>query len=356
MSSRTLCLCLKTFGCLLLLSFSLFAQTEPPAAPPKRPALKAPAEPQLAKPAEQPEDAGTIKLETALVNVPVLVMDHNGKYLPHLTRQDFQIFEDNIAQEIDAFAPVEAPFNVVLLLDTSGSTRFKLEDIQRAALAFVEALRAQDRVMVVSFDTRIYIDCEFTGDRRKLREAILRTRTGQVTRVYDAIDLVMTERLNKMTGRKAIVLFSDGVDTASQLATALGNLEMLEEADVLVYPIWYDTQPEMQGGTALVLNGKPVPLPPGFRVRTDPVAYERGAKYMRELADRTGAQHYQAASIPDLHKAFAQIADELRFQYALSYYPSNTALDGSYRRLRVRVNVPEAVVRTRKGYRAASKP
>lgn len=348
--------CVKAIGLVLSLSLTVLTQGNPPDKPLKRPALKPPAEPQVGKPTEQLEDAGTIKMETALVNVPVLVMDHNGKYLPKLTRQDFQVYEDGIAQEIDAFASVEAPFNVVLLLDTSNSARFKLEDIQQAALAFVEALREQDRVMIISFDSRIYIDCEFTGDRRKLRSAILQTRTGQATRVYDAVDLVMTERLNKLSGRKAIVLFSDGVDTASQLANQLSNLEMLEESDVLVYPIWYDTKGDLiQAGAFTSLNGKVYQLPLGAGGNLDS-AYERGARYMHELADRTGARHYQAATIPDLQKAFASIADELRYQYALSYYPTNTALDGAYRRLRVLVSTPNAVVRTRKGYRAASKP
>jgi Ca-activated chloride channel family protein len=210
-------------------------QTEPPK---PKPSLK-PAGSDLAAPVEpeKVQDAGTIKLDTSLVLIPVSVLERDGKYIPNLTKDDFQIFEDDIKQEIDHFSSVEAPFNVVLLLDTSGSTRFKIEDIQRAALTFVEQLRPQDRLMVVSFDQRVYIDSEFTGDRRQLRRAIQHTRTGGSTRLYDAVALVLTERLNRLQGRKAVVLFTDGVDTASRLASALSTIDLVEESGALIYPI-----------------------------------------------------------------------------------------------------------------------
>jgi VWFA-related protein len=362
----------KWLVCLIvLLSLSLLtaqaepAQQQPPPptspppdaqkteAPKPKPTLKLPGS-ELATP-QQPQqtpDAGTIKLDTSLVLIPVSVIDRDGKYIPNLTKDGFQIFEDGIKQEIDHFSSVEAPFNVVLLLDTSGSTRFKIEDIQRAALTFVDQLRPQDRVMVVSFDQRVYIDSEFTGDRAQLRRAIHQTRTGGSTRLYDAVDLVLTERLNKMTGRKAIILFTDGVDTMSQLATSLSTIDRVEESGVLLYPIQYDTQANL--GSTITVNGKPMRPAPGSP--GSPEAYERASKYLRELADRTGARHYQAETIENAERAFALIAEELRHQYSLSYYPANVARDGSYRRIRVTVNQPNVVVRARAGYRAASSP
>ena len=156
-----------------------------------------------AKPAAETEEV--IKIDTALVYVPVRVMDKDGKYIPDLTKKDFQIFEDSTAQEIENFSNVDDPFHVVLLLDMSGSTRFKVEDIQDAALEFIEHLRPQDRVMVASFESSIFVDVDFTNDRAKLTKAILRTRTGGGTRLYDAVDLVLTERLNRIQGRKAVV-------------------------------------------------------------------------------------------------------------------------------------------------------
>jgi len=342
-----------------------------------QPTLKAPGdEPTDAQREQQkaPADAGaTIKVDTTLVTIPVSVLDKEGKYAPHLTKKDFHIYEDGVEQEIADFSTVEVPFHVVLLLDTSGSTRFKIQDIQRAAVAFVNELRPDDRVMVVSFDEDIYIDSEFTSDRDQLRRAIYQTRTGRATRLYDAVDLVITERLKRVQGRKAIVLFTDGVDTASRLATDRSTLARVEESGVLVYPVQYDTEGNMGGPFGRGRGGQPPIFGPRFpggggrRRPFDPLVnnqfprggrqadYGRAAKYLRDLSERSGARLYHAETISSASQAFSQIADELRHQYALSYYPTNEARDGSYRRIRVRVDQPNLVVRARDGYRATGK-
>lgn len=341
----------------------------------QRPSLKIPGDESASRqatPQTGTNDETTIRVDTTLVTLPVSVLDRNGKYVPHLTKQDFSIYEDGVEQEIADFAAIETPFNVVLLLDTSRSTRFKIEEIQRAAIAFVEQLRSHDRVMVVSFDEEVYIDSEFTSDRTQLRRAIYGTRTGGGTKLYDAVDLVITERLNQIEGRKAIVLFTDGVDTMSKFASARSTLELVEESDVLVYPIRYDTEsdvagPRRRGGRRppVIINPWPLPRWPQPSGRRWPMAslpqrgsspeeYRRGAQYLRELAERSGARLYQADTLGNLSQAFSLIADELRHQYTLSYYPTNTARDGSYRRIRVIVNRPDLVVRARAGYRAAS--
>lgn len=336
-------------------------QDPPPVGEKPKPKLKLPDEDPTAatqKP-KKPDEEFTMKLDTALVNVPVLVLDRDGKYLPNLKREDFEIYEDGIKQEIDRFSSMEAPFNVALVMDTSGSTRFKLEDIQSAALAFSDQLRQQDKLMVVSFDSRIYVDSEMTGDRRQMRRAILQTRTGGATRLYDAVDLALTERLNKIEGRKAIVLFTDGVDTASRIASALSTLELVEESNVLVYVIQYDTKADAQRGPRIIT------ATPQGRIISDKTIQVHGAsdkeylygdKYLHETADRSGARLHKAETITDVNQAFSQIADELRHQYALSYYPANEKRDGSYRKIRVVVSKPDAVVRSRKWYRAASEP
>jgi len=328
-----------------------------------------------AKPEAQDPDA-TIKIDTTLVTIPVSVLDRDGKYIPNLAKRDFHLFEDNVEQEITGFNSIEAPFHVVLLLDTSGSTNFRLGDIQKAALAFIDQLHPDDHVMIVSFDSDIYIDAEFTSDRDQLRRAIRQTRTGGWTRLYDAVDLVITERLGKVQGRKAVVLFTDGVDTASNLASASSTIDRVEESGVLVYPIQYDTEgslagpwgPPRGGGTPPIFRPYPFPrFPRGGRRRWlyDPSTtwqyprgsrhddYLRAAQYLRNLAERSGARLYRADTTGNLKKACSQIAEELRHQYSLSYYPSNTARDGSYRRIRVRVEQPNLVVRARDGYRVA---
>lgn len=357
------CLGIVLCGCSALAAFSQSAfhpengQASQGAEKPK-PKLKPPDEDPTAatqRPKKADEET-TVKFDTTLVNVPVLVLDRSGKYFPDLKRDDFQIYEDSIKQEIDGFNSTEAPFNVALMLDTSNSTRFKLEDIQRAALAFSDQLRQQDRMMVVSFDSKIYVDSEMTGDRKQMRRAILETRTGQATRLYDAIDLVLSERLNKVEGRKAIVLFTDGVDTASKLASALSTLEQVEESNVLVYVIQYDTHNDVASGGVLMMGR------PGGPVTTKKIQvpgpgekeYLYGDRYLTEMADRSGARLHKAETLTDVSQAFSQIAEELRHQYSLSYYPANEKRDGSYRKIRVVVSKPDAAVRARKGYRAAS--
>lgn len=307
--------------------------------------------PEPDKPAEAkvpaPENDDVIRIDTALIYVPVRVMDKDGKYIADLQVKDFKVYEDGVAQEIEHFSAVDDPFNVVLMLDTSGSTRFKIEDIQDAAVTFTEQLRPQDRVMVVSFDQKIWVDTEFTNDRTKLMKAILRTRTGSSTSVYDAVDLVLTERLSKLQGRKAIVLFSDGVDTSSSLATLQSTMERVEESNSIVYSVHYDTR-------AAVLAT--APLPPNMIIPgSSEKDYQRAEKYLLELANRSGGRFYEAATLGDAKQAFASIAEELRRQYGLGYYSKNDQRDGAFRKIRVQGAHPNWAIRSRLGYRAPKK-
>jgi len=295
-----------------------------------------------------PTDPSALRIETTLVIVPVMVMDKDGKYLPGLTVTDFQVYEDNVKQEISDFGSAETPINVALILDTSGSTRFKLEDIQDAAMAFVDQLRPQDRVMVVSFDQQVRVETEFTNERDKLMRAILRTRTGGGTRVHDALDLTLTERLNNIQGRKAIVAFTDGVDNLSWLATWKDVTARVEESGVIVYPVRYDTMADVT--PAFAATG----LPPNVKVTVagaNKEEYDRAAQSLKNLAAASGGRYYEVETIGDAKQAFANIAEELRRYYWLGYYPPNTARDGKYRKISVAVSKPEAVLRARQGYR-----
>ena len=163
------------------------------------------------------DENGTIKMDTSLVTVPVSVIDRDGKFIPFLKKRDFRIYEDGVEQDIESLKSVETPFHVALVLDTSQSTLFRMEDIQDAAYEFVRQLRRDDQVMVVSFDGRVRFHCDFTSDQGLLREAIYETRTGGSTKLYEAVDKVV-DRLEPIQGRKAIVLFTDGVDTSSRRA------------------------------------------------------------------------------------------------------------------------------------------
>ena len=182
------------------------------------------------------------------MTLPVSVTDRNGRYIPNLTKTDFRLWEDGVEQQVAFFSSVDKPFSVVLVIDTSGSTRFKIEEIQDAAITFVSQLRSDDRVMVVSFDDNVRVLTEFTGDRNRMRDAIRRTRTGNGTRLYDAIDLIINQRLNQVDGRKAVVLFTDGVDTASNHSSYASNIRDAEELDALIYPVQYDTYRDVASG------------------------------------------------------------------------------------------------------------
>lgn len=341
------------------------------------------------------DENGVIKLDTFLVTIPVSVMDRYGKFVPFLVKRDFHVYENTIEQEIESVESVAAPFHVALVLDTSNSTEFNLEDIQDAAVAFVNQLRPDDQVMVVSFDDRVRIESEFTSDRGQLRAAIYRTRTGGSTKLYDAMQMTLQDRMARVEGRKAVVLFTDGVDTSSRRASARSTLEQVEESDTLVFPIGYDTEDSMRGGGGGVygpgqggtppIYRTPWPMPRGrgrwpFMQLTTPWMgqsftpqwpqqwpqgrmpqprgntrneYERGARYLEELADRSGGRLYMADTLTHVSQAFTRIAEELRFQYRINYYPNNSNKDGTFRKIKVRVDKPDLVVRARDGYKAA---
>jgi len=307
-----------------------------------------------------------VRVETNLVTVPVSVFDRQGRFVTSLRQQDFRIFEDGVEQEVAYFEPTEKPFTVALLLDTSSSTRFHLWQIQEAAIAFARQLKPQDRVLVVTFDDEVLLLTEATNDQDLISAAITyNARTGGRTRLYDAVHLVIGERLNKVKGRKAIVLFTDGVDTASYSADYEKTIREVEELDVLVYPIRYDTALDPTFSTGRVV----INPPPGYGGRypvgarqsgviyglpsagAGPFDDERAGRYLSELADKTGGRLYNADDPRQLARAFSLISEELRRQYSLGYYPkAPPAGAGERRQIKVRVRRPELAVRARDGY------
>jgi Mg-chelatase subunit ChlD len=194
------------------------------------------------KPSQDPsQDADTIKIDTDLVTVPVIATDRNGTYVADLRQEEFALTEDGVAQQIAFFGKISLPFHVVLMLDTSSSTEDKLPLIQKAASAFVDQLQPADRVKVISFDDRVRDLNEFTNNRETVRNAIYSTKSGQGTKVYDAMELALNT-IRRIQGRKAIVIFTDGMDWHSDSATFASNVRWLDEEGVVVYPIRYDTR------------------------------------------------------------------------------------------------------------------
>src|SRR5687768_9125742 len=263
-------------------------------------------------------DAGDIiRVNTTLVTLPVSVMDRDGRYVPNLSKEDFRIWEDNVEQDVAFFASVDKPFSVVLMLDTSPSTQFRLEEIQDAAISFVNQLRSDDKVMVVSFNADVRILCEFTTDRSKLQKAIYRAKTDSGTSLYDAVDMVINKQLSRTSGRKAIVLFTDGVDTTSDNASFESTVMDAQELDALIYPVQYNTSADMGqvvqiptpvdvfgqilGGIFGGGGGKGGNKRPRGTSRGE---YEVGNRYLVELANSTGGREYRADSLQNMSYAF----------------------------------------------------
>lgn len=337
---------------------------------------------------DAPADSGevdeneVVRVNTSLVTIPVSVMDRAGKYVPSIRQQEFRIWEEGVEQEIAYFATVEKPFTVALVIDTSGSTRYRLPEIQDAAISFINQLRPADRVLVVSFDDEVRVLSEATSDRARLRDAIYRVRAGSGTKLYDAVDFVINERFNRIDGRKAILLFTDGVDTSSRRASYETNAQDVEELDALIYPVQYDTYDSRSGSQ----NGGVYGGGGGTRRKSGGITdilvdilaggnkrggiyggggggggnsgctgctraeYERGDSYLRDMARLSGARVYRAENTRDIEGAFSLVAEELRRQYSLGYYPKQQGRPGQRRRVKVRVMRPDLAVQARDSY------
>ena len=202
-------------------------------------------DPKPASKSSSEQDMDTLKIDTNLVTVPVIASSRTGNYIADLKKEEFKLTEDGVAQEISFLAAVDAPFYVVLMLDTSNSTEEKLPQIQRAAIAFLDQIGPNDKVKVISFDGELHNWNDFTSDKAILRSAISRTRKGDNTRVYDAVQLALNS-LRPIQQRKAIVIFTDGMDWHSEQSTFESTTRDLDESGVIVYPIRFETRAETE--------------------------------------------------------------------------------------------------------------
>jgi len=296
-------------------------------------------------------DSDVVKITTDLITIPVSVYDRDGIYVSGLTKSDFKIFEDGKPQEIAYFGVSDKPFTVILMLDTSPSTEFKIEQIQAAARTFVDQLQPKDRVMVVEFNGSIHLLCDATSDREQIYKALNKTKFGGGTSLYDAVSFSLKKKLNSVDGRKAIVLFTDGVDTSSRKSTYDTSIDLAEEADTLIFPIYYNTffSNPLGGinGGGLGFPGSSGPPAKG----TQPEEYALGRQYLKELALYTGGRVFQSESTPGgLSAAFEGIADELRRQYNIGYVPETEGLPGQRKKIKVRVDRANVIVRSRDSY------
>lgn len=324
----------------------------------KKTAEKPPAKTAEVPKAADGEDGEIIRVNTSLVSIPVSVSDRDGFYVSSLREGNFKIFEDGVEQKIEYFGTTDKPFTVVLLIDVSPSTSYKIEDIQAAATAFVQQLLPHDQVMVIQFDSSVDVLTEPTGDREKIFKAIRKTGFGGGTSLYQAVDFSLRKRLDKIEGRKAIVLFTDGVDTTSSGASYRSTLEDAEESEAVIFPIYYNTFLQnigIGGGNGPMTTSPTLGLPGsmgGVRATEEAAReYALGRTYLTELAAVTGGKVFRAESTPGgLTAAFESIAEELRRQYVIGYYSSNSGTAGERKGIRVRVDRPKLIVRARDSY------
>ncbi len=279
-----------------------------------------------------------IKINTNLVKLPVSVFDNNGRFISALQQNDFQIFENGYQQQIEYFASVENPFTVVLLLDLSPSTKYKINEIQDAAISFYDELRSNDRLIVVAFSRDMEVLSDGNADYTQIRSDIRRAKFGTGTSLYDAVDYAM-DKIKAIEGRKAIVLFSDGVDTTSRQADFNGTIRQAHSTDALIYSVRYDTFIPNTTGKKIT-----------YGVGGSPEEHQRGKIYLRNLTEFSGGRIYEADTTANLNRAFKNIAEELRRQYFIGYYPETEGVEGERRNIMVRVKRPNLIVRTKGSY------
>jgi Ca-activated chloride channel family protein len=296
----------------------------------------------------------TIRLDVEMVSLPVVVTNKEGKRITDLKKEDFRIFENGVQQEIAGFAATDEPVDVALLIDTSGSTELELAKIQNAAIDFVNQLHPDDEAAIISFADDVRLQEDFSIDRDKNEYGIKKTRSGGCTAEYEAVWLALEEVLKPINERTALVLFTDGVDTCSHKASEKETLELAKETKATIYCVYYNTEREAYSGRRTVgVGGYPPvilnPTPPVFGgPGSTSSEYASGRSYLNNLAEYSGGLVFDG--MKDLSDAFAQVAKELASQYSIGYYSTNKKHDGKFRKVEVKVDKPNLVARTKKGY------
>jgi Ca-activated chloride channel family protein len=344
-------------------------------------------------PAKKEDDDEVIRVETQLVDVPVDVTGKDGKPILNLNKNNFIIYEDGKQQEINNFSTVAAPFEVALLLDTSGSTRNDLALIQKAAENFIASLRAGDRVAVISFDTSeakgrkiavARVLNVLTDDRKKLKESVANVRTSNGTPYYDGLLLAVDEvfadpSAPELRGRRALVALTDGVDSTS-LADFGEAKEKIQRVGLVNYFIQVDTREFFEDGLTgdcesatrfsvsqirryYAMFGKNSKVEKVYdfcklgdfeRLAMSKSLYELADAEMNSLAKSSGGKVFPVADLGEARSAFAKVAAELGTKYSIGYYSSNEKRDGAFRKIRVELKgaPPGAQMRAREGYLA----
>jgi Ca-activated chloride channel homolog len=306
----------------------------------------------------------TIRANVEMVSLPVVVMDQDGRRIRDMVKEDFQVFENGVQQEIAGFGATDEPVDIALLLDTSGSTERQLAKIQNAAIEFINQLHPDDEVAIISFADDVKLQSDFTIDRNKNEYGIKKTRSGGCTVEYEAVWLALEDVLKPIKERKALVLFTDGVDTCSNKASMRETIDLAKETRATIYCVYYNTQDDPY--TRRSTSTYPTPGIPPIITGTGPqvtrttgppvfggpgntsMEYSMGRDYLNKLAEYSGGSTFDG--MQDLSYAFAEVAKELSNQYSIGYYSSDNKRDGKFRKVEVKLTKPGLKARTKKGY------
>jgi VWFA-related protein len=339
-------------------------------------------------------DDEVLRVDTQLVPVPVVVRDRAGRPVANLRAENFTVFEDGRPQRVTNFATTDAPFEIALLLDTSGSTREDIGLIRRAANLFIEQLRPGDRVAIVAFNTKrdeagtlaaVEVKTPLTDDRERLRDALDKIGSSNGTPFYDALERVAQEVFREppreeVRGRRALVALTDGVDSTSE-AEFDESRARLRKSGIISYFIQVNTEDfveerllrdcrddgrlslskvQLQRYRRIFAASADAADYANFcqmgqfeRMDISRRLYQLARSEMQQLAKDSGGKTFDALDLRDARRAFAEVAEEIGKLYSLGYYSTNKTRDGSFRTIHVEVRgVPGAQVTAREGYQA----
>ncbi|MFY9223403.1 MAG: VWA domain-containing protein [Blastocatellia bacterium] len=286
-----------------------------------------------------------IRIESELVTLNASAVNSIGQPITNLRETEFLLYEDGIEQEIVHFQSVNTPFNLVLLIDLSGSLKERLKLIRKSAWSFIQATRPEDKVAIITFSGSARLICPLTNDRELLRQKIESIKDADGgTNFYDALERSLLWLLQQaQSERNSIVIMTDGVDNALPGVPGRGSLigfnELLakiQESDTIVFPIYINTEEEVINETGLDVSE----------------AYYLSREQLKTLSDATGGSIFYANRLEDLSGCYEKVAAELRTIYSLGYYPTNSAHDGGFRKIRLKVKKDNVKVKTRRGYYA----
>jgi Ca-activated chloride channel family protein len=317
---------------ILLVSPFLLAQNPAPPATSPNP----PPPPGYSPPGQSTPPNQKIIIPTDLVALHASVTDERGQFVADLKSENFRVFEDKIEQRISVFSRSDIPVTMGLVIDNSGSMREKRAQVNEAALTFVKTSNPQDEAFVVNFNDEYYLDTneDFTSDSQELNEALSRIDTRGSTALYDAIVGSLDHLKKGHKDKKVLLVITDGDDDASRL-TLEQTLKAAEQSDAAIYTIGVFSDDDRKNAKKTVRHSK---------------------KVLSEIADATGGMAYFPESLDEVGPVCSQVARDIRNQYTLGYYPSNTARDGSFRAVQVELVPPRGrgklAVRTRAGYYA----